>query len=111
MKMLLLSSLIFWASFHAEAYEMKEGLMGYMTRPDGIEIQVQSGGCTRKEDFKITTEDFQAFKELTLYRTRPDECLAFVPWGTVLFFSHQELGLKSGENFHFANTIRISNVW
>ncbi|HWU43230.1 MAG TPA: hypothetical protein VN132_07330, partial [Bdellovibrio sp.] len=73
-------------------------------------FQVRSGGCTSKEDFRFEVENAGGMKKVTLYRIRPDECYAFVPFGKVISFSYQELGLHSGDHFYVGNMIQTARV-
>ena len=73
-----------------------EVLLGIRVDAQGIEIQVASGGCTRKEDFRVEIDKGvtgQPPWRLHFIRLRPDECKAFLPEGVPLRFERGELGL------------------
>jgi hypothetical protein len=79
-----------------------EQLLGLQVDPEGVTFQVFSGGCTRKEDFRI--ERFQSDPtQLLLIRVVPDTCEAFLPYGTAIQYSYESLGLDNGRKFIVLN--------
>jgi hypothetical protein len=87
-------------------FTMAEYLYGMTVGPEGVEFQVYSGGCTGEEDFRL--ERFESFPpqgqiQLLLIRVSPDLCLAYLPYGTKIKFTYEDLGLKSGDSFAVLN--------
>lgn len=50
-------------------------------------------------------------REISLYRSRPDICRAKIPYGELLTYTFEELGLKSGEKFTVANPETYNQVY
>ncbi len=108
----LISALIILLGINAQAQQVGlEPILGFLPRPEAVYFQVHSGGCTLKSDFKVSVENIGDRKSVRLFRINPDECLAFFPTGATLKFSHEELGLKSGDHFMISNPIAESIVW
>lgn len=108
----LISTLIILLGINAQAQQVGlEPILGFIPRPEAVYFQVHSGGCTLKSDFKVSVENIGDRKSVRLIRINPDECLAFFPTGATLKFSHEELGLKSGDHFMISNPIAESVVW
>lgn len=82
--------------------ETVESLLGMNVNSKGISFQVSSGGCTSKASFQVIMLETSP-KQLKLIRVKPDYCEAYVPFGTVVKFSYQELGLKRGDSFKIFN--------
>ncbi len=80
-----------------------EPLMGHMTASVGIQIQVYSGGCTRKEQFHAETEIQGEVHRISFVRSTQDPCRAYFPYGQILSFSFDELGLHNGDQIEIAN--------
>ena len=73
-----------------------EPLLGFRSSGDDFVFQVQSHGCTNKENF-----DVQVARSLdagsatvTLVRRKSDECKGFFRNGVELKFTRQELGIS-----------------
>lgn len=101
-----LFSTIFMAGGLASAQQIlgAEALMGHMVTPDGIHIQVRSGGCTSKRNFKVQKETRGPNQHvLTFVRTEIDPCLAFFAYGKVLTYSFEELGLQDEDHVEIVN--------
>lgn len=92
-----------------------EQLLGVSVDERGITFQVESNGCTYKRDFDFHVEEIweplgpmlpaEALHHyITVNRTRPDRCEAYVPYGTQIFMSFEDLGIHYGE-FHVKNPI------
>jgi hypothetical protein len=82
-----------------------EVLLGYTYGIHGITLQVASGGCTQKSDFIVEQRQRTSYQALTFYRWREDLCLALLPYGTMLNFSYEELGLAPGSRFQILNPV------
>lgn len=81
-----------------------EALLGYTTSPEGITIQVKSGGCTGKGSFDVVImESFPA--QLAFERISPIMCLIHIEHGVKLFYSYEELNLKN-DIFFLVNKIK-----
>lgn len=81
----------------------EEALFGKMVTFAGLHIQVPSHGCTDKSSFKVIRENVAGIEVLTFLRVLSDECRALHPYGVVLTYSFEELGLKAGEAFALGN--------
>jgi hypothetical protein len=92
-----------------KAEEKMESLLGVRTTPEGIEFQVASGGCTAKEHFSVLVPeprpDAIAPMRLRLIRNRPDFCEANIPYGIIIKFTYEELGLGSRTIYTIANPV------
>jgi hypothetical protein len=58
----------------------------------GVEVNVPTNGCTKKEDFQIVSNENEA---LVLRRTKIDMCKGLFPEGTWITFTKGELGGKN----------------
>jgi hypothetical protein len=66
---------------------------------------VPSTGCTDKTSFdmqRLSPED-QTTSQLLLIRVVPDFCDAYVPFGTRIFYTYEELKLEEGGAFTILN--------
>lgn len=92
-----------------------EQLMGVSVDDRGISFQVNSNGCTFRRDFDFHVEEkleqmgpslpaFEHHYYITVKRLRADVCEGYVPYGTRLFLSFEELGIQFGK-FHVTNPI------
>ena len=83
-----------------------EVLLGLSATPKTVEIQVASGGCTGKGDFRVDLNSGGAKTapySITFHRTRNDDCKAFLPDGVQLSFTREELGLTGTSEFIVTN--------
>jgi hypothetical protein len=102
--LLLITSLIISLNSSIALAQRSEVLMGMTHDRQGITFQVASGGCTSKDNFEMRIlETYPA--QLDLVKIVPDYCEAFFAYGTKVFFSYEELGLKSGDRFIISNHI------
>ena len=92
----------------------EEVLMGLFANRNDLAIRVESGGCTKKEDFWIWCSYDEESKEesphyvLTIYRMRKDECKAFHPSGVLVEFNlREELGLPYLFRYSVANRVEV----
>lgn len=92
-----------------------EQLLGVNVREDGITFQVRSNGCTEKQHFQFQVEErlepissmlpaMEHHHYITVNRQIPDGCEMFVPFGTEIFMSFEELNIFFGK-FHVSNPI------
>lgn len=88
-----------------------EPLLGVMSSPQGISIQVHSGGCTRQDSFAPQLNRDNEITKVTFYRVVPDTCMAQLYYGTVLTYSFEELGLRPYEKFEVTNGLSYSKVF
>ncbi|MFZ3229112.1 MAG: hypothetical protein WA160_02820 [Pseudobdellovibrio sp.] len=96
----------FIMSAYANADQLKlEPLFGFMQNKDGLVFQVYSGGCTDKNNFEIRSENKNGILAVGLYRIAADFCKAYFPYGVLLQYSYQELGIRRGERFDLTNVI------
>jgi hypothetical protein len=87
----------------ANAAPESEPLMGHFTTKGAVNIQVRSGGCTYKRHFQVGKEVKDGYVEITFVRKQEDPCRAYLPYGEIITFSFEELGLRAGEKFKFGN--------
>ena len=84
-----------------------ETLKGFLVNGEGLTFQVESGGCTSKDDFELRQlETFPV--QLELVRVNPDFCEAYLPYGTSLTYSWDELGMQDGSEFILRNELQSS---
>lgn len=81
-----------------------EPLKGLAVLPEGIVFQVASSGCTSKADFQVDVLESDPL-QLRLIRLQEDPCDASLPFGTVIRFSYQELGIVGGSEFRVINPL------
>jgi len=84
-----------------------EPILGLIYSGEGLEFQVSSTGCTEKAHFVVQrlSPEGQIGSQLLLIRVVPDYCDAFVPFGTRITFSYEELGLEENESFTLLNPL------
>lgn len=80
-----------------------EPLYGHLKTSQGVAVQVYSGGCTEKRFFKVVKKLNAGVQEIYLKRQRPDYCEAFLPYGTLIYFTYKDLGLQSGDTYRIMN--------
>lgn len=97
------------ADAKAAAWPGYEKIYGSTTNGDGITFQVASGGCTKKEDFKVIVTP-GLVKSVRLVRLKADKCEERNPYGVLLEYTYEELCLKDGDRFEVQNLIRHSQV-
>ena len=79
-----------------------ELVFGYAVGIEGVTFQVQSGGCTNKESFRIELQEKEPMG-VALYRVQPDYCEAYLPYGVFVRFSYDEIGLRGNGRFQIVN--------
>ncbi len=87
-----------------------EPLMGHFTTKGALNIQVRSGGCTYKKQFKIQKDLMDGYTMVTFQRTEEDPCRAYLPYGEIITFSFEEVGLEPGSKFKVGNSDSIIGV-
>ena len=97
---ILLTSTSAWASDYPP-----ETLIGYIRDYKLMTFQVFSGGCTKKEDFKLEVNNQRETTYVTLYRLYPDYCKAFIPFGTYVSFTYTELGISNRQQLRVTNPL------
>jgi hypothetical protein len=73
---------------------------------------VPSTGCTEKSSFvmqRLSLEN-QTFSQLLLIRVVPDFCDAYVPFGTQIFYTYDELKLEEDDSFTILNPLSSYRV-
>lgn len=88
------------------AFEI-EKIMGVTIDGNGITYQVETHGCTHKNDFQIektpsNINDRPSFS-LTLKRVISDRCRMYVPYGTFIFYSWDDLNIEPRTYVKIAN--------
>ena len=108
---LLLAIVVFSLTSFAQESEPKiEPLLGYVNNSEGLTFQVFSGGCTGKDSFYIQFENQDNNQlAIALYRKTPDYCRAYYPYGKLIYFSYEELGIKTDQRFKISNQIQSSH--
>ncbi|MGZ5279942.1 MAG: hypothetical protein ACXWC9_08370 [Pseudobdellovibrionaceae bacterium] len=110
MKTLFLGIGIALMALTANADHQLEPLLGHFSTQGGIHIQVYSGGCTWKKQFEVTRENLSGRIRLSFIRKTSDPCRAYIPYGEMLTFSFEELGLKANDVFEIANPVSATRV-
>lgn len=90
------------------SYAEGEVLYGVTITPDGLEFQVASAGCTEKKDFFISVTKSNAntpIYNVTLNRTKSDNCEKLVPGGVSIKYTRKELGLDRFAELILTNKI------
>jgi hypothetical protein len=64
--------------------------------PNGVEVNVSTGGCTERISFIIKSVVKNKEASVIIHRRERDACKGFFPDGTWIAFSWQELGLTPG---------------
>lgn len=82
-----------------------EVVMGYLIDRSGISFQVFDGGCTQSEDFYLKVDKSSKEARLSLYRKNFDFCKAFFPYGRMINFQYNEIGINKNEAFKILNPI------
>lgn len=103
MKRLLLTVMAL-LTFNLAHADTPEKLMGFKMDPTGIEFQVFTGGCTSKNSFRLGLAESMPI-QMTLVRVKPDFCEAFIPYGTTVKYTWEELGFGSGTAFVLKNPL------
>jgi hypothetical protein len=112
---ILVASLSFSFAMTATVLDSLEQLLGVNVDERGITFQVSSNGCTDKDNFYFYVEEvlepigpmlpaYEHHHYITVQRIRPDSCEIYIPYGTKIFLSFEELGISFGE-FHVRNPI------
>lgn len=57
-------------------------------------VNVESGGCTEPEDFVLVVNQTEKVQEVTVVRTKPDFCEAYLPGGEDVELKTTELLAK-----------------
>ena len=92
------------ATVGAQAAPHREVIMGVTYDRTGVTYQVKSGGCTGKEHFEIQIQESYPLG-LVLMRVTDRMCEAYVPYGTKIHYSWEELQIPPHTRFNFANPI------
>jgi hypothetical protein len=81
-------------------------LLAAETTETGINVTVPTGGCTKKTDFEVRSQDLTEGKAIVeLRRLKPDDCKGNFPEGLKLTFTWSELKLPAHSNVSFNNHI------
>ena len=98
--------LVLTLSFYSWAFakDLEEEILGVTYDSTGVTFQVATGGCTSKSDFNFRILEIYP-PQYILIRTKPDVCDAFFPYGKMIKFTYDELGLKKGNRFHITNKL------
>lgn len=110
MKKCLVGICLFLATISASAAGILEPLMGHFSTKGALNIQVRSGGCTWKKQFQVEKSRMADYTVVRFIRTREDVCRAYLPYGEIITFSFEELGLIPGEKFKIANEDSLTYV-
>jgi len=106
----ILISLVSSFSFADHFTPRLEPLLGVMTSPHGVRIQVNSGGCTNKRSIAVQKEKVGSVIKIAFFRIEEDPCLAFFYYGDILNYSFEELGLHEHDIFMVRNPLTFSRV-
>lgn len=114
MKHLALVTVVFCLNVFADGFPSsptlptEEHLLGVKRVEGGLEFQVQSGGCTERDDFYFNIEKENMGNDLYLIqmiRKTPDSCEAYVPKGVVIFVPFSELNIPDGSSYQIINPL------
>ncbi|MGZ3691677.1 MAG: hypothetical protein ACXVAX_09245 [Pseudobdellovibrio sp.] len=107
MKTLFLTISLLGNMVMAAIYPRVETLMDAQVSGSQVKIQVQSGGCTWKNSFRISQhfDAAQGMTKLTFVRLYPDFCEMYFPDGIVLTYTMQDLRIQSGKSYYIGNPI------
>lgn len=84
-----------------------EPLLGFSSSDTGIQLQVESGGCTTAESFEVNKYTYRKTIRIFFIRVVPDVCLALLRDGETVNYSFEALGLKAGDHFQIMNQIQV----
>ena len=104
MNKLILVLFIFSLNKAYSSESISELLLGLEYGPKGLTFQVRSGGCTDKNDFNIQLIETSPLS-IKLIRTNKRMCRAFIPYGTKVHYTYEELGIKEGSIFNIQNKL------
>jgi hypothetical protein len=94
-----------WTAAQAEPAPLTN-LIGAEATESGIDVTVPTGGCTKKEDFEVTSQSLGGGKAVvTVRRLKPDDCKGNFPSGLKLTFTWSELRLPEHTRISFKNRI------
>ena len=82
-----------------------EIIMGFFHNDKGISFQVYDGGCTQKSDFSALVSNKDGQLIVSLIRNSPDLCRTFSPYGRMINYSYEELGISRKQVFQIDNPI------
>lgn len=68
-------------------------------------VRVDSNGCTSASDFELAVTDGEP-AEVTLKRTKPDNCRALLAEGVELRWTYADLGLEPGAPVRVLNPLK-----
>ena len=93
------------ATADSDFRRVAEPVLGFMIDDTGVWFQVESNGCTTKADFVVKVTWTQP-RHLDLIRVRPDPCDGVIPYGTRVYFTWEEMGLRLGARWEIGNRLR-----
>jgi hypothetical protein len=96
--------LLVFSSCSMFASEEIEIIRGMMPTDTSITFNVDSNGCTIKEDFMVMVTKKGDRTVLFLKRIHEDLCRGYMPMGTKISFTYEELNMPEGE-FMVANPV------
>lgn len=105
-KIIVIYFLITSQNISAQVFEPLEPIYGYIPARDGIFFQVVSAGCTTSDDFVVQIQRTSTEDSFTLIREHFDYCKAYVPYGTTIYKSYDELGVLRQKPYRISNPIR-----
>lgn len=80
-----------------------EPVYGVSANRAGVTVRLPSNGCTRKTDLTLAISKGQPRPTVLVARRRPDACST--PGRAEITYTWEELGLKAGQAFSFANPL------
>lgn len=88
----------------------KVRVLGFSTGPSGVAFQIPTGGCLEKEDFAVRViREVNRPAIVQLVTAKADACRMAVPYGKVIRFTFDEIGIRVGESFVITNNSGIVN--
>ncbi|OFZ53392.1 MAG: hypothetical protein A3D92_05290 [Bacteroidetes bacterium RIFCSPHIGHO2_02_FULL_44_7] len=96
-------------------YKIEEKLLGMELISGVLRVRVQSGGCTKKEHFRIETFEAGIHAgppyRVVIYRMEPDNCDAYVPEGLVVEFQYKDMVTEEGSYPKPGDGIIVENIF
>jgi hypothetical protein len=88
----------------------KVRVLGFSTSPSGVAFQIPTGGWLDKDDFAVRViREVNRPAILQLVTAKTDACRMAVPYGKVIRFTFDEIGIRVGESFVVVNNCGVVN--
>ena len=88
-----------------DRFEVAEAIRTAYVHDGSLVVRVDSNGCTSASDFELAVTDGEP-AEVTLKRTKPDNCRALLAEGVELRWTYADLGLEPGAPVRVLNPLK-----